>query len=244
MKLDILAIAAHPDDAELSCSGTLILHKQKGYKTGIIDLTQGELGSRGSVEIRKQESNVASAIMQLDVRENLQFRDGFFKNDEEHQRALIQMIRKYQPNIVLANAPSDRHPDHGRAAQLTRDACFYAGLVKIETTLDGVNQQPWRPKKVFNYIQDQYLEPDFVIDISDVISQKMDCILAFRSQFMEDSLDGPATYISNEEYTARVKYRNDLMGKKIGIKYGEGFISAYSQLGLKSFDELVLPAFA
>lgn len=244
MKLDILAIAAHPDDAELSCSGTLILHKQKGYKTGIVDLTQGELGSRGSVEIRKQESAVASAIMQLDVRENLQFRDGFFKNDEEHQRALIQMIRKYQPNIVLANAPSDRHPDHGRAALLTRDACFYAGLVKIETTLDGENQQPWRPKKVFNYIQDQYLEPDFVMDISDAIDLKMDCILAFRSQFMEDSLDGPATYISNEEYTARVKYRNDLMGKKIGVKYGEGFISAYSQLGLKSFDELVLPAFA
>lgn len=244
MKLDILAIAAHPDDAELSCSGTLLLHKQKGYKTGIIDLTQGELGSRGSVAIRKKESQEATQIMQLDIRENLMFRDGFFSNDETHQLALIKMIRLYRPNIVLANAPTDRHPDHGRAAILTRDACFYAGLVKIVTEIDGIPQEPWRPKKIFNYIQDQYLEPDFVIDISSTIEQKMQCILAFRSQFMEDSLDGPATYISNEEYTERVKYRNDLMGKKIGVKYGEGFLSGYSQLGLKSFDELILPQFA
>lgn len=244
MKLDILAIAAHPDDAELSCSGTLLLHKQKGYKTGIIDLTRGELGSRGSIEIRQQESNEATRIMNLDVRENLQFRDGFFCNDETHQLALIRMIRKYRPNIVLANAPSDRHPDHGRAAQLTRDACFFSGLVKIATEIDGQAQEAWRPKKVFNYIQDQYLEPDFVIDISANMEQKMQCILAFRSQFMEDSIDGPATYISNEEYTERVKYRNDLMGKKIGVKYGEGFLSGYSRLGLKSFDDLVLPQFS
>lgn len=244
MKLDILAIAAHPDDAELSCSGTLILHKQKGYKTGIIDLTQGELGSRGSIEIRKQESMEASAIMQLDARENLKFRDGFFRNDETHQLALIQMIRKYRPNIILANAPTDRHPDHGRAALLTRDACYYAGLVKIETKLEGEAQEPWRPKKIFNYIQDQYLEPDFVIDISETISQKMQCIMAFKSQFMEDSLEGPATYISNEEYTERVKYRNDLMGKKIGVKYGEGFLSVYSQLGLKGFGDFILPEFS
>ncbi len=244
MKLDILAIAAHPDDAELSCSGTLMLHKLKGYKTGIIDLTQGELGSRGSIEIRRKESTEASKILQLDIRENLKFRDGFFVNDEAHQLALIKMIRKYQPNIVLANAPTDRHPDHGRAALLTKDACFFAGLVKIETTLDGENQKPWRPKKIFNYIQDQYLEPDFVIDISEVITQKMQSIKAYQSQFLTDDTNGPATYISSEEYTNRVKYRNDLMGKKIGVKYGEGFLSVHSHIGLKSFDDFIFPEFS
>ncbi len=241
MKLDILAIAAHPDDAELSCSGTLLVHKLKGYKTGIIDLTQGELGSRGTIELRKQESAVASKIMQLDVRENLKLRDGFFQNDEASQLALIQMLRKYQPDIVLANAPQDRHPDHGRAASLARDACYYSGLRKIETTFDGVVQNPWRPKKVFNYIQDQYLEPDFVIDISEVISLKEDCINAYKSQFVNDDLNGPATYISSNDYTDRVKYRNNLFGKKIGVPYGEGFLSVYGHLGLKSFENIILP---
>ncbi|MBK6330244.1 MAG: bacillithiol biosynthesis deacetylase BshB1 [Bacteroidetes bacterium] len=244
MKLDILAIAAHPDDAELSCSGTLLQHKQKGYKTGIIDLTQGELGSRGSIALRKQESDAATEIMQLDIRENLHFRDGFFQNDEKHQLALIQMIRKYQPDIVLANAPNDRHPDHGKAASLAKDACYYAGLVKIETMLDGQVQQAWRPKKIFNYIQDQYLEPDFIIDISDVIDQKMDCILAFKSQFLDDESNGPATYISSETYTNRVMYRNNLMGKKIGVAYGEGFLSVHSHIGFKTFESFILPEFA
>jgi bacillithiol biosynthesis deacetylase BshB1 len=243
MKLDILAIAAHPDDAELSCSGTLMLHKLQGYKTGIVDLTQGELGSRGSIVLRKEESDTASKILQLDARENMKFRDGFFKNDEAHQLSLIQMIRKYQPNIVLANAPTDRHPDHGRAAALTKDACYYAGLVKIETALDGEKQKPWRPKKIFNYIQDQYLEPDFIIDISSTMAQKMQCILAFKSQFLDDDANGPATYISSEEYTERVKYRNDLMGKKIGVKYGEGFLSIHNHVGLKNFDGIIFPEF-
>ncbi|MBK7690943.1 MAG: bacillithiol biosynthesis deacetylase BshB1 [Bacteroidetes bacterium] len=241
MKLDILAVAAHPDDAELSCSGTLLIHKLKGYKTGIIDLTQGELGSRGSIELRRQESEVASKIMKLDIRENLELRDGFFQNDEESQLKLIRMIRKYQPDIVLANAPQDRHPDHGRAALLTKDACYYSGLLKIETTLDGMMQKPWRPKKVFNYIQDQYLEPDFVIDISEVMSLKVDCIHAYTSQFVNDDQNGPATYISSNNYTDRVMYRNNLFGKKIGVPYGEGFLSVYGHLGLKSFENIILP---
>jgi bacillithiol biosynthesis deacetylase BshB1 len=243
MKLDILAIAAHPDDAELSCGGTLLIHKLIGYKTGIIDLTQGELGTRGSIELRREESDEASKILQLDIRHNLKFRDGFFQNDESHQLALIQMIRKYRPDIVLANAPQDRHPDHGRASLLTKDACYFSGLVKIETSMDGEIQKPWRPKKIFNYIQDQYLEPDIIMDISSVMSQKMESILSFKSQFLSDDGNGPATYISTDEYTERIKYRNNLMGKKIGVKYGEGFLSINNHIGLKSFEHIILPEF-
>ena len=241
MKLDILAFGVHPDDVELSCAGVLLVEKLNGKKTGIIDLTQGELGSRGSIELRRQESEVASKIMQLDIRENLALRDGFFQNDEASQLALIRMIRKYQPDIVLANAPQDRHPDHGRAALLARDACYYSGLLKIETTLDGLLQKPWRPKKVFNYIQDQYLEPDFVMDISEVMPLKVDCIRAYKSQFVNDDENGPATYISSNNYTERVMYRNNLFGKKIGVPYGEGFLSVYGHIGLSSFENIILP---
>lgn len=241
MKIDILAIAAHPDDAELSCSGTLMLHKLKGYTTGIIDLTQGEMGSRGSIEIRYEESAESKKILQLDVRENLKFRDGFFKNDEEHQMILIQTIRKYQPNIILCNAPKDRHPDHSRAAQLVKDACYLSGLSKIKTTFEQKNQDPWRPKKVFNYIQDQYIEPDFLIDISTTIQQKVQTIKAYKSQFSNQNENEPITYISSENYVEKVKFRNALFGKKIGVEYAEGFLALYNHIGLKSFDEIILP---
>lgn len=242
MKLNILAIVAHPDDAELSCSGTLLLHKQKGYTIGIADLTQGELGSRGSVELRKEESQKAKQILQLDVRENLQLRDGFFINDEKHQKEVIKIIRKYRPDIVLTNAPHDRHPDHGRAAQLVKDSCFYAGLIKIETEYLGENQLPWRPKKVFQFIQDQYIEPDFIIDISNTIQEKIDSIRAYSSQFLEDSKDGPATYISSEQYIERVIYRASMMGKRIGTQYGEGFIKT-NHIGIRDFSGFILPEF-
>jgi N-acetylglucosamine malate deacetylase 1 len=241
MKLDILAIAAHPDDIELSCSGTLAVHKKIGKKIGIIDLTQGELGSRGSVDIRNKESLEAAAILQLDARENLGFKDGFFKNDEIHQLELIRMIRKYQPDIVLANAPNDRHPDHGRASQLIKDACFLSGLLKIETELDGNQQIHWRPKKVFNYIQDLYIEPHFIIDISSVFELKMASIKAYESQFFSKSLDGPVTYISTAEFLNTIEYRCRLMGKKIGVQYGEGFLSLSNHLGLKDFSAILLP---
>jgi bacillithiol biosynthesis deacetylase BshB1 len=243
MKLDILAIGAHPDDVELSCSGTLYLHKQKGFKTGIVDLTQGELGSRGSVAIRQQESSAASEILQLDIRENLNLRDGFFKNDEEHQLKLISLIRKYKPNIVLGTAIKDRHPDHGRSSELIADACFLSGLLKIETELDGQSQAPWRPKRIFNYVQDQYIEPDFIIDISEVFDIKVQSILAYNSQFFYNEGGGPKTYISTDEYLNTVKYRNVMMGKKIGVNHGEGFVSRQSSLGLKDFSCLVLPEF-
>lgn len=243
MKLNILAIGAHPDDIELSCSGTLAVHKNLGYKIGILDLTQGELGSRGSVEIRQNESSNASKILDLDIRENLSFSDGFFKNDEAHQLELIKVIRKYQPDIILANAPNDRHPDHGRGALLIKDACFLSGLVKIETTFNGELQKPWRPKKIFNYIQDLYLEPDFVIDISAVFDKKIASIKAYESQFYSESINGPKTYISSEEYLNLVEYRNRLMGKKIGVRYGEGFLSIHNHIGLTSFSNIILPEF-
>ncbi len=241
MKLNILAIAAHPDDIELSCSGTLAVHKTLGYKIGIVDLTKGELGSRGSADIRKQEAERAAKILQLDARENLGFKDGFFKNDEEHQRALIQAIRTYQPDIVLANAPNDRHPDHGRASQLIKDACFLSGLLKIETEVNGTKQAHWRPKKIFNYIQDLYIEPDFIMDITSAFKTKMDSIKAYDSQFYSMNTDGPATYISSEEFLKTIEYRSRMMGKKIGVQYGEGFLSLNNHIGLKDFSGIILP---
>ena len=243
MKLNILAIAAHPDDIELSCSGTLAVHKKLGYKIGILDLTKGELGSRGTIDIRQKESTKASEILQLDVRENLGFKDGFFKNDEDHQMALIAAIRKHRPDIILANAPNDRHPDHGRASLLVKDACFLSGLVKIETELKGIPQAPWRPKKIFNYIQDLYIEPHFILDISEEFDTKMKSIKAYESQFYSNTIDGPKTYIASEEFLKTVEYRNRMMGKKIGVKYGEGFLSLHNHIGLSDFSTIILPEF-
>jgi N-acetylglucosamine malate deacetylase 1 len=238
MKLDILAIGVHPDDVELSCSGVLLTEKLLGKKTGIVDLTQGELGTRGSAEIRKKEAAASAKILQVDVRENLGLADGFFKNDEEHQRKVIAAIRKYQPEIILCNAPEDRHPDHGRSAALVEDASFLSGLIKVETWEDGQLQEPWKPKYVFNYIQDRYLHPDFVIDISAVMEQKIESIQAFSTQFYNPDLNGPPTYISTPDFLDSVIYRSKMMGKMIGVAYGEGFISK-KKIGFNSFNALV-----
>jgi bacillithiol biosynthesis deacetylase BshB1 len=238
MKLDILAFGVHPDDIELSCSGALLVEKLNGKKTGVIDLTRGELGTRGSAEIRMQEAAAASKILELDVRENLALADGFFKNDETHQRRVITAIRKYRPEIILCNAPEDRHPDHGRSAQLVEDAAFLAGLRKIETTADGQPQQKWRPAYVFHYIQDRYLQPNFVIDISDVMEQKIESIKAYSTQFNSQGTDEPQTYISTPDFLESIIYRAKMMGKMIGVQYAEGFISK-KMIGFSSFNALV-----
>lgn len=242
MKLDILAFGVHPDDIELSCSGVLLVEKLKGKNTGVVDLTRGELGTRGSAEIREQEAAASAKILQLDARENLGLADGFFKNDEEHQRKVIYAIRKYQPEIILCNAPEDRHPDHGRSAQLVEDAAFLAGLRKIETYNDkGVQQEAWKAKYVFNYIQDRYLQPDFVIDITGVMEKKIESIKAFATQFHNPSLGEPETYISTPDFLDSIIYRSKMMGKMIGVKYAEGFISKKT-IGLGSFDSIIANA--
>ncbi len=221
MKLDILVMAAHPDDAELSCAGTILKHIAAGKKVGIVDFTRGELGTRGTPEIRLQESADATKILGLHARENLGIRDGFFRNDEETQLKLIEVIRKYQPDIVLANALEDRHPDHGKGAQLAIDACFLSGLRQIKTG----DLPAWRPAQVYHYIQDRYLEPDFVVDISSQWDQKEAAIRAFKSQFFDPNSAEPASYISSPDFLNFIQARAMEMGHKIGVKYGEGFQS-------------------
>lgn len=241
MKLDILAIAVHPDDAELGCAGTLLAEKLRNKKTGIVDLTRGELGTRGSAELRAKESAAAAMIMQLDARENLGMADGFFKNDEAHQLLLISAIRKYQPEIVLANALDDRHPDHGRAGHLIKDACFLSGLRKIETLdSNGRPQAHWRPKYIFHYIQDRYFEPSFVYDISAVFDKKLEAILAYSSQFHSEQYSGdePQTYISTPGFLNSIVGRHAMLGKMIGVPYAEGFISQ-KMVGIDDFDSLI-----
>lgn len=239
IKLDILAFASHPDDAELSCSGVLMIEKLNGKKTGIIDLTQGELGTRGNIDTRKKEAALAAEIMQLDIRENLSMRDGFFINDEVHQLKIIHAIRKYKPEIVICNAPEDRHPDHGKGAQLIEDAAFLSGLRKISTQENGMEQEAWRPKYVFNYIQDRYLKPDFVIDITSVMERKIDSIKAYGTQFHNPTLHEPQTYISSPDFMDFVIYRCKMMGKMIGVSYGEGFLSK-KMIGISSLDPFIL----
>ncbi len=238
MKLDILAFGAHPDDVELSCSGLLLLEKSRGKKTGVIDLTRGELGSRGNAEIRKKEAEKSSEILKLDIRENLEMADGFFQNDEFHQRKIIVAIRKYQPEVVLCNAPEDRHPDHGRAARLVSDAAFLSGLTKIETTDNGIPQQAWRPKLVLNYIQDQYFEPDFVLDITEHFDGKIASISAYETQFYNPDIEGPATYISTPEFWENIKCRHKMFGNMIGVLYGEGFLTRKT-IGISTLDALI-----
>ncbi len=218
MKLDILVMAAHPDDAELAVSGTIAGAIAQGKKVGIVDFTRGELGTRGTPEIRLAESAAASQVLGIHARENLELPDGFFQNDRESQMKLIEVIRKYQPEIVLANALEDRHPDHGKGAALAIDACFLSGLRKIETGL-----APWRPKHVYHYIQDRYLKPDFVVDITEHWSTKEAAIRAFKSQFFDPNSTEPASYISSPDFLAFVDARAQEMGHKIGVKYGEGF---------------------
>ena len=241
MKLDILAIGVHPDDVELGCSGTLINEIKQGKQAGIADLTQGELGTRGTIETRYQEAADAAMVIGVQVRENLKMRDGFFKNDEEHQLKLITAIRKYQPDIILANALHDRHPDHGRAGHLIADACFLSGLSKIETKDEKGNvQSRWRPSYVLHYIQDWYHEPDLLIDISDVFDQRMKSIEAYTTQFhtAEKSGDGPQTYISTPDFLESVIARARMFGKRIGVKYAEGFI-AEKKIGIRNLDALI-----
>jgi len=231
MKLDLLAFGAHPDDIELSCAGTLLVEKNNGKKIGIIDLTQGELGTRGT----------AGVILGADIRENLEMADGFFKNDEENQRKIITVLRKYRPEIILCNAPNDRHPDHGRAADLVNDAVFLSGLIKIETKDDAGNRHDvWKPKYVFNYIQDLYFKPDLVIDISNVFDKKIEAIEAFSTQFYNPAASDkePQTYISSPEFLESVINRAKMYGKMIGVKYAEGFLSK-KMIGMKTFDALI-----
>lgn len=223
MKLDILVLAAHPDDAELCCGGTIARQIALGNKVGIVDFTRGELGTRGTPELRLQEAAKAADILKLSTRENLGLPDGFFRNDEEHQREVIRAIRKYQPEIVLANAIHDRHSDHGRAAELGTDACFLSGLAKIETTLDGKPQQAWRPKAVYHYIQSQFIEPDFIVDISDFWEVKVASYMAYKSQMYDPQSKEPETYISKPEFLKLIEARAVELGHAIGVKYGEGY---------------------
>lgn len=223
MKLDILAIGVHPDDVELSCSGTILKHLAQGKKVGILDLTIGELGSRGSGELRLIEANNAAKVLGVSVRENIGLADGFFRNDKESQLEIIKIIRKYQPTVVLANAVSDRHPDHGRASKLISEACFYSGLIKIETALNGMNQENWRPKAVYHYIQDRFIKPDFVVDVSDFVDKKIEAIQCFSSQFFDPKSTEPTTLISGEEFFDFIKARMMQYGREIGVKYAEGF---------------------
>ena len=223
MKLDILAFGAHPDDVELGCSGTIAKEVSLGKKVGIIDLTRGELGTRGSVEIRNSESAKASEILGVSVRENLDMRDGFFINDEAHQLKIIEILRKYRPEIVLCNAITDRHIDHGKGSKLVSDACFLSGLIKIETELNGKKQQAWRPKVVYHYIQWQNIEPDFVVDISEFLDKKMESVLAYGSQFYDPNSKEPVTPITSKTFLDSVKYRAEDLGRLVGVEYAEGF---------------------
>lgn len=225
MKLDILAFGAHPDDTELGCSGTLIKHINSGYKVGVVDLTEGQLGSRGSVAVRYSESAKASEIQGLSIRDNLKLEDGWFEHNRESLNLVIQKIRQYKPNIVLANAINDRHPDHGRAAKLVAEACFYSGLVKVETNFEGQKQIEWRPKAVYHYIQDFHIVPDFVIDISDEWETKMASILAFSSQFYNPSSKEKETPISSKSFLDFLAGKAHEFGRQIGAKYAEGFTS-------------------
>ncbi|SKA31855.1 bacillithiol biosynthesis deacetylase BshB1 [Chitinophaga eiseniae] len=238
MKLDILAIAVHPDDVELGCAGTLMIHAQQGMKVGVVDLTRGELGTRGTPALREQEAQAAAKVMGLEVRENLGLADGFFRNDTMEQMAIITAIRKYQPDIVLANAMDDRHPDHGRAGKLIADSCFLAGLRKVETAVDGVAQQAWRPKQVFHFLQDRYHEPDFVVDITPVMERKLDAIKAFSSQFLTQKDNEPQTYISGSGFFESVVYRAKMLGKMVGVDYAEGYTSA-KMIGIRNFADLI-----
>jgi bacillithiol biosynthesis deacetylase BshB1 len=223
MKLDLLAFGAHPDDVELSCAGTIIKHVSLGYNVGIVDLTRGELGTRGSAEIRTEEAAAATSVMGIHARENLGMRDGFFLNDEAHRLQVITMIRKYQPEIVLANAIADRHPDHGRGAELVRDACFLSGLKKIKTSSEGIQQDPWRPRLLYHYVQDQWLDSDVLVDISGYWDRRMDAIRCFRSQFYDASSKEPVTYISTAAFLTSLEFRAQTLGKMIGVDYAENF---------------------
>ncbi len=239
MKLDILVFGSHPDDAELGAGGTIAKEISLGKKVGVIDLTRGELGTRGSAEIRDKEAEASAEILGLSVRENMEFADGFFVNDRQHQMALIRKIRTYKPDIVLCNAIEDRHIDHARGSELVSNACFLSGLMKIDTKAEGDDQwqEAWRPKQVYHYIQWMNLTPDFVIDISDVIDKKMEAINAYSSQFYDPKSKEPSTPISSKNFTDSVAYRARDLGRMIGVEYGEGF-TVERFIGVKSLGDI------
>jgi bacillithiol biosynthesis deacetylase BshB1 len=237
MKVDILAFAAHPDDIELSASGTIMKHIAMGKTVAIVDLTQGELGSRGTIETRYAEAEEASRIMGVSARVNLKMADGFFEISAENKIKIVEQIRFFQPNIILANAVSDRHPDHGRGSQLVSEACFLSGLLKVETTLNGKKQDKWRPGKVYHYIQDHYIKPDFVIDVSPFINRKIESILAYKTQFFNPNDKGPKTPISSKEFMEFLKGRWREYGRAINTEYAEGF-TVERTLGIEDLTKL------
>lgn len=235
MKLDILVFGAHPDDVELSCGATIAKEISLGKKVGIVDLTRGELGTRGTAEIRDKEAANAAKILGVDIRENLRFRDGFFVNDETHQLEVIKTLRKYRPDIVICNAVDDRHIDHSKGSKLVSDACFLSGLMKIETQVDGIAQEAWRPKQVYHYIQWKNLVPDFVIDVTGFIDKKVDSLMAYKSQFYDPNSSEPVTPIATKNFKESILYRAADLGRLIGTEYAEGFTAeryvAVSSLG-------------
>jgi N-acetylglucosamine malate deacetylase 1 len=242
MKVDILAVGVHPDDIELSCSGTLLRHIEQGKTVGLLDLTRGELGSRGSADLRDQEAANSARKMGASFRRNLKMADGFMQYTQENLLKIIEIIRWCQPTIVLANAPDDRHPDHGRAAKLTADACFYSGLLKIETSYEGQQQQHWRPKAVYHYIQDKELVPSFVVDITPYLEKKQELILTFRSQFFlqdsEEYSEEPETPISGKDFMEFLQSKSRVFGRPIGVEFAEGFIAART-VGVNDFFNLI-----
>ena len=238
MKLDILAFGAHPDDVELGCGGTIAKEIALGKKVGIIDLTRGELGTRGSAEIRDNEAVKASKILGVSLRENLHMRDGFFINDEEHQLAIIRVLRKYKPEIVLCNAIEDRHIDHGKGSKLVSDACFLSGLRKIETEFNKEKQDTWRPKHVYHYIQWKNIKPEFVVDITGYSEIKVAAILAYDSQFYNPDTNEPETPIATKNFLESLNYRSQDLGRLIGVDYAEGFTTE-RHLGVNSLADLI-----
>ncbi|WKN43263.1 bacillithiol biosynthesis deacetylase BshB1 [Tunicatimonas pelagia] len=238
-KVDILVISVHPDDAELGCGATIAKHVAKGKTVGIVDLTRGELGTRGTPEIRAKEAEEGRKILGVAFRENLDMADGFFANDSAHQLEIIKAIRSHQPEIVLANAISDRHPDHGRAATLIRDACFYSGLAKISTVQNDEEQMAWRPKKVYHFIQSNYIQPDFVVDVSEYWETKMKAIRAFKSQFDGGDGDDPQTFLTTPLFMNFIEARGKELGHAIGAAYGEGF-TVNQPMGVNSLYHLVI----
>ena len=239
MKLDILVFGAHPDDAELGAGGTIAKEVANGKKVGVIDLTRGELGTRGTAEIRDEEAAAAGKVLGLTIRENMEFADGFFLNDKHHQLAIIRKIRYYRPDIVLCNAVEDRHIDHARGSELVSNACFLSGLIKIDTKLEGDDQwqDAWRPKQVYHFIQWKNLEPDFVLDISGFINKKMEAIEAYASQFYDPKSKEPSTPISSKNFTESVAYRARDLGRMVGVEYAEGF-TAERHIGVKRLGDI------
>ncbi len=238
MKVDVLAIGAHPDDVELGCGGTIAKLISEGKKVAILDLTQGELGTRGTNETRAIEAQNASTILGISARENLKMKDGFLINSEEYQLKIVEMIRKYQPEIVLCNAIDDRHPDHAKTAKLVSDACFLSGLIKIETHFDEIIQKPWRPKHIFHYIQWKNIEPDFVVDISGFLDKKLEACLAYKTQFYDPTSTEPMTPIATKDFLESLTYRAQDLGRLSGVAHAEGFTTE-KLLALHNFDGII-----